>query len=296
MISNYKTYIILINYGNWQDTIECIKSINKSSQNFKLILVDIINKNHSIEELRKNINFDKENIHFIMLDQNKGFAYANNIGIKYALKQDDCEYIWLLNNDTTITNSTLQQLQSFFQRNKNTAFIGSKILDYYKRDIIQTVGGKFNHKTGYSILIGMGEKDIGQYDNFNENVDYLIGAGMFFHKNLISEIGLMPEEYFLYYEDVDWCLTAKKKGLNNYVCTDSVIYHKQGGSTGNIYFKNKTNLNTVKYFYINYIKLYKKHFPKQIYIAYLILLKQFAGKIAKGKFSEANIILKSLFK
>ncbi len=294
MMNKGLTYIIIVNYGNWEDTLECVNSIISFCKEYKIVLVDVVNKNNSISELNRNISFAEQSIHLIELDINNGYAYANNIGIKHAMLQADCEYLWLLNNDAIITKTTLVELKRHYLEKENIGFLGSKILDYYNREIIQTVGGSFNQKTGYSILIGMGEKDNGQYDNSTSAVDYIIGAGMFFDKELIDKIGLMPEEYFLYYEDVDWCLIAKQKGLFNYVCTDSVVYHKQGQSTGNVYFNNNVNFNTIKYLYINYLKIYRKHFPKQIYIAYLILFKQFLGKLVKGQFKEARIILHSI--
>jgi len=67
----------------------------------------------------------------------------------------------------------------------------------------QNVGRAFNKWTGYSILIGMGEKDTGQFDDKNIKPDYVIGASMFFNIDLVRAIGLMPEDYFLYYEDID---------------------------------------------------------------------------------------------
>ena len=77
---------------------------------------------------------------------------------------------------------------------------------------------------------------------------------MFLHKSLISEIGLMPEEYFLYVEDIDWCIVAMRKGFSNYVCTESILYHKEGVSIGNNQKKKEINLPMLKLKYQNTIK------------------------------------------
>ena len=104
----------------------------------------------------------------------------------------------------------------------------------------------------------------------------------------------MPEEYFLYYEDLDWCITAKKAGFENLTCIQSIVYHKQGQSTGAKLLSEDASLGNKKYLYSSYLKFYKKHYRKQIPIGYLILLKQYAGKLYRKKFKEAKIILNSM--
>ncbi len=294
-----KTHIILINYSNWQDTIECLESFKQINNcNFEIILVEVCDLNNSVESLRKYLINYKIKVEFIKLDINNGFAYANNQAIKFIKTQNNAEYIWILNNDTVIKENTLSSLLDFYKQKSeyaNVGFVGSKILEYSKPDTIQTVGGTFNPKTGYSKLIGKNEKDQGQYDNVELKPDYIMGASMFFHKSLVDEIGFMPEGYFLYYEDIDWSITALKMGFVNYTCTESVVLHKQGASTANKYGENNTNLSTRKYMYSSYLKFYKKHYKNQLYIAYLILFKQFLGRVLKGQLKEAVIILRVIF-
>ena len=156
------------------------------------------------------------------------------------------------------------------------------------------MGGTFNKWTGYSVLLGMGEIDKGQFDNKNPEVDYVIGASMFFHKSLIEEIGLMPEDYFLYYEDIDWCITAQKAGFKNSTCTKSLIYHKQGISTGAKLLTTDNHLKNKKHLYLSYLKFYQRHYKLLLPVAYLILLKQTAGRIFHGENKEAGIIFRTM--
>jgi len=177
---------------------------------------------------------------------------------------------------------------------KNIGFIGSKILDYKDNGLIQNVGGKFNKWTKYPVWIGVGEKDIGQFDNKEIKVDHVIGASMFLHKSLIQRIGLMPENYFLYYEDTDWCLTAQKAGFWNSTCAKSIVYHKQGISTEVKHLNNDKQLQNKKYLYWGYLMLYHRHFKWLLPIAYLILFKQMAGKAWHKKYNEVSMIFKTL--
>jgi len=293
-----KIHIILLNYKNWQDTIECLESLKKINlNNFEIILVEVCNLNNSTENLKNYLKNYQIKLKFIELNENKGFAYANNQAIKYIQTQNDTEYIWILNNDTIVEENTLSSLLNFHKQkseNEKVGFVGSKILEYSSPSTIQTVGGTFNPKTGYSLLKGKNEEDINQYSEPFET-DYVIGASMFFNKTLIDKIGYMPEGYFLYYEDIDWCITAQKQGYKNFTNPQSIVLHKQGAATGNKYNKKKTTSPTRKYMYSSYIKFYKKNYPKYYKRAYLILFKQFLGKIFRLQFSEAIIIFKTIF-
>ena len=168
-------------------------------------------------------------------------------------------------------------------------------MDYNNRSLIQNVGGTFNKWTGYSTLLGMGETDKKQYDRNLYAIDYVVGASMFFHVSLVEEIGLMPENYFLYYEDIDWSITAKRKGFTNITCIDSVIFHKQGISTGSKLLTETSNLVIKKHLYLSYLIFYRRHFKWLIPIAYFILMKQWAGKMVHNNLEEAGVILKVIF-
>jgi hypothetical protein len=298
-MNNPLVHIILVNYGNWQDTIECLESIKLNSYKFyKVIVVDVGNLNHSVYHLLEWINNQSDdNFLFIQQKENKGFAAANNLGIRAVIDDMESSFFWVLNNDTSIERNSLKELLGYYKENENNkdiGFLGSKILDYKNRDIIQTVGGTFNPWTGYSILTGMGQIDRGQFDAGGYKNDYVIGASMFFHKSLLDKIGLMSEEYFLYYEDLDWCIAAKKAGFQNITCNKSIVYHKQGQATGAKLIEDDASLRNKKYLYSSYLKFYRKHFPLQVPIAYLILVKQYAGKLYRKKFKEARVILNTI--
>lgn len=292
-----KVFIIIINYGTPEHTVECLESILQNNYaNYQVIIVDVLNKKDSIRLLNDWIAQKKDNrFNVIPNNKNNGFSFANNIGINYALSQADCDYLWILNNDTVIEKNSLTELINCYRKESKPGFLGSKIMDYDNRELIQNVGGTFNKWTGYSVLIGMGEKDVGQYNNKKTKIDYVIGASMFCKADFLKTVGLMPEDYFLYYEDIDWCIAAQKAGYTNLLCTESVVYHKQGVSTGVKLLSTDASIKKKKHLYLSYLKFYRRHFPKHLAIAYFILFKQWAGRIYHGQFAEAKLIAQVIF-
>lgn len=295
-----KVYIILINYGTPHDTIECLESIIINNyQFFQVLIIDVADLNESVDKITGWIEQNKDSRFTLISEkQNKGFSYVNNIGINFALSQKDAGFIWVLNNDTVISKNSLKALISCYNKHKSTSkigFIGSKTMDYKNRSLIQNVGGTFNKWTGYSKLLGMGETDKKQYDRNLYSIDYVVGASMFFHASLVEKIGLMPENYFLYYEDIDWSITAKRKGFTNITCIDSVIFHKQGLSTGSKLLTETSNIVIKKHLYLSYLIFYRRHYKWLIPIAYFILIKQLAGKMFHNNLAEAGVILKVIF-
>lgn len=290
--------IIVLNYKNWPDTLDCLESIKAVPlKSIRIVLVEICNINNSRSKLSNYLRDYPLSVKFITTDENKGFAYANNLGIKAIMNLPETEFIWLLNNDTRILPDTPHRLFDLHQTISHVetpGFIGAKILHADKPDTIQTIGGNFSPKTGISRLIGKDKADR-RFDSDRLEVDYVIGASMFFHKSLIKTVGLMPEDYFLYYEDIDWCLTAKEAGPKNYTALRAVVFHKQGGSTQNKYTKKQSpNPGLKKFMYSSYIRLFKKKFPEHIRRARLMLLKQSIGRLIRLQIKEAILIMKVL--
>jgi len=175
---------------------------------------------------------------FVQADQNNGFAYGCNIGIKYALAREDAEYVWCLNSDTVVEADTLDFLvgkdRQYRDLGKKVGIIGAKLMYYHHPDLIQGVGGYYNKWLSKSNHIGAFENDHGQYDNEDVllKVSNPIGASMFVSNDFIKSVGLMCEDYFLYFEELDWVMRGKEKGWACGYCWEAKIFHKEGGSIG----------------------------------------------------------------
>jgi GT2 family glycosyltransferase len=300
MTKHTKVFIVTINFGKPEHTIECLRSIADNNYRFfHVVIIDVSDIDHSVVKLGQWISEnDSSKFTLIQEAENKGFAHANNIGVEYSLNQDDCEYLWVLNNDTVIEKDSVQQLLGFYKKHsetKNLGFVGSKIMDYKQKDLIQGVGGVFNKLTKFPDWIGAGEIDKGQFDEMTV-VDHLLGASLFFHKSLVGGIGPMPEGYFLYFEDTDWCVKALRAGFQNAVCAKCIVYHKGGVSTGVDYLDDSKHLNNKRYFYTNLLKFYRLYFKWHLPFAYSFLLKKMAGKIYHKNYAEAKLISQVLFR
>lgn len=232
-----KVYIIIINYLIWQDTCECIASLLASSYTgFSILVVDNNSGNESLQHLEKELASSTDTkllskkdfaglcdkgplpkITLIQNDRNEGFACANNIVLKELLPQD--AYVWLLNPDMTVRPDTLEQLVSFAAQQAERKIIGSVIRSYYQKDkILLYGGGMVNINTGTAKMITTAEK--------GPALDYISGASLFTHLSSFKTTGLLAEEYFLIWEETDWCFAAGKKGIGLAVCPAAVCYDK----------------------------------------------------------------------
>ena len=217
--------IIIINFNNNEDTMDCIDSCKQLSyRHYKLYLVD----NGSDYPIK--LNQLSTNNHYIQLDKNIGFAGAVNIGIKKAMR-DGASYIWLLNNDTLVKKNTLNSLVKCALKNARYAIFGS-IINYYVEPKKIWFGG------GYLPLKDDLEPHINCKLESPKNpfeVDWVCGCSMFVRTEVIKKIGLMSERYFLYWEDVDWCQKFLKKDYGCMMVPNSLVLHKVGATAG----KNK---------------------------------------------------------
>ena len=242
------------------------------------------------------IGGDRENesklnnpIVFIQAGENGGFAAGNNIGIKYALAKNDFEYVWLLNNDTVIERDSLTNMVNRFQRKVVTeqiGIMGSKLMYYHNPQIIQAMGGVYSDWKARGYHLGGLEKDIGQYDNdeFIKDVSYPVGASMLLSKQFLQDVGLMNEEYFLYYEELDWMERAKAKRYRLDISYESKVYHKEGGSIGTD--SDITQQSDLSIFYL--ARSHKKFVFRYKSIIKILILYFFYFKSIVKKFLVSN--------
>jgi GT2 family glycosyltransferase len=225
-IQTRKTAIVILNWNSYEDTYECIKSLEGLDfKDFHVFLVDNNSIDKSFERLTDDLKKGKFKVGLTLIQtgDNLGFAGGNNVGIKEAIKQG-FEFFWLLNNDTIVDPQALSSLVNTMDKETTIGIIGSKIL-YYGTNKIWFAGGKINRFTGETKHIGIGEEDLGQYNKL-KTVDYITGCSLFFKAELINTTGLMCEDYFLYYEETDWNIRAKKDNWTIIYQPESVVYHK----------------------------------------------------------------------
>lgn len=232
--------IISINYNTTAVTCEMLESLKKISyKNFEVIIVD----NASIENPEKVLQLNYPEVKFIRSEVNLGFSGGNNLGLTKATG----EYILFLNNDTEVDSNFISPLVSILEENQNIGIVSPKIIYFNSGNKIQYVGcSNVNPYTGRNKRIGYLEIDKGEFDEARPT-DLIHGAAMMVPKKVINEVGGMPEIYFLYYEEIDWCETIKRSGYTAYVQPASIVYHKESQSTGKnsplkIYYMTRNRL------------------------------------------------------
>lgn len=232
-----KISIIVLNYNGIKDTLLCLESINKlnrSKVTTEIIVVDNNSKDGSQAILSKVVN-----IHLIQNQSNLGYAAGNNIGIRYALKNNS-DFLLLLNNDTIVKANLLEILV----RNDSSDITSPKIYfehgyEFHKKryksnelgKVIWYAGAKIDWDNIIGKHIGVDHVDKGQHYGVLET-DYATGACMFVRREVFKKIGLFDEKYFLYFEDMDFCLRAKKAGFKIIYNPEGVVWHKNAMSTG----------------------------------------------------------------
>lgn len=238
-----RVFIIIINYNGFEDTYECINSLNNIKYvNYKIIIVDNNSNNESYEKLKK-LTKKFNNCILLRSENNNGFASACNIGINYAIK-NNCDYVLLLNNDTIVDKDFLKILVNKCLEYDNKIIATCKIVNYYKRDIVWYGGGYFSKLKGnvYHFKGNINDKKF----NIDRFVTFASGCCLLIPLEIIKKIGLLDESYFLYYEDADYSCKVIKNNYDILYCSKSIIYHKISHTTGKIeglnqyyYYRNR---------------------------------------------------------
>jgi len=221
-----KAYIIVLNWNGKEDTLDCLASLrNTNYDDYKIVLVDNGSEDDSVRTVRENF----PEVEVVETGKNLGFAGGNNVGIAYAMKAG-ADYVFLINNDTTVHPDYLKELVEAAEADPKIGAAGSKIYYYSEPSVLWFAGGRVNWLRNKGEHIGLNEKDEGQYDQQRE-VGYLTGCALLIKREVIEKVGVLADDYFLYYEDTDFCLRVQNAGYKTVYVPKSKIYHKVSRST-----------------------------------------------------------------
>ncbi len=252
--------IIIINYNGLKDTCELIESLPADDDSLEVIVVD----NASTQDEASEIENRFPHVMVIRSAENLGFAGGNNLGIQAA----HGKYLFFLNNDTIIhQTSDIRHLIKRLESSDEIGMVCPKIRFTWGNQPIQYAGySPLSSITLRNKSIGCGEEDTGQYDTAHPT-SYAHGAAMIVKREVIEQAGLMPECYFLYYEELDWSVMIQRAGYEIWYEPACTVYHKESQTTGRI--------SPLKTFYITRNRLlFAKRNVKGIskYVSYLYLM------------------------
>lgn len=262
--------IIMVNYRTYHFTRKALESIIIKNHpfNFKIYLVDNASGDGSLEKLEADFSeeINQGLIKIIPSQENKGFAYANNL----ALKEINSRYVLLLNSDTEIKENCLAECLHYLENHTDVGALGCRVLlddgslDKACRRSFPTPMVSFYRMSNLSLLFPNSKRfnqyNLGYLDEKGTyEVDSLSGAFMMLRSKTISEVGYLDEEFFMYGEDIDWCYRIKAQGWKVVYYGKSEILHHKGGS-GSRKQKSKLIYEFYRAMYIFYEKHYRDNY------------------------------------
>lgn len=239
-------FIIILNWNGYQDTQACLKSLqDQTDQDFCTVVVDNASTDGSYEKISSSF----PHVQWIINQQNEGFAKGNNIAISYALKKG-ADLILLLNNDTIAEKDMVEKFKKGHKLHPD-ALISGKIINFFTPSILDHLGGHYNKNKGEFDLLG--HRDIEKnYLKPIATLDYLCGCALLVPKEVFEKIGLLDEDFFLYWEDADFSIRAKKASFQLMVYPEAKVFHKVSQSS-------KGKFHHAYFFWRNRLLFLKKH-------------------------------------
>ncbi|MBQ3060687.1 MAG: glycosyltransferase family 2 protein [Desulfovibrio sp.] len=280
--------VLIVNYRGADDTINCLRSLDKLVEvPGRIIVIDNNSNDGSVDKIffawrefaspsivkAQNIGTTDLKYRSIILTmpKNGGYAYGNNAGMRLAFRDNACKAVWVLNNDTEADTRALYELCKKVYTEK--CIVGSTLVYHHDKKTVQCLGGSKVNKflgTTSHICEGMNIKDINilsEYD-IEYRLDAINGASMLIPKNIIHKTGFINEKFFMYYEDIEFCQRAKNYYINILWSKHSIVYHNVGSTIITLEMINKQNKRYNNYIYYTSLRN-RIYYTKLLHSIYL---------------------------
>ena len=267
-------YILIVNYNSWQHSLSLVESISQSTDDrYQIVIIDNCSTDNSYHKLKSS------SYHFKLLqtDKNDGFAYANNYFIKQIADED--AFVWLLNPDTLVDKDAFKHLQSALNKNAKNIYTTS----------IYSVGEKEGQRRSGLCKIN---KYLGITSHISDpkkgaKADYVYGASLCCHVQAFKEIGLIPEHYFLYWEETAWCHWAKRAGYHFKWVEEAIVYDKVSSLSKEKQFVSEY------YYSLNALRFFKTYYPLYLPLVLCANVARYWYRKMKGTTLRSKAILRA---
>jgi GT2 family glycosyltransferase len=235
--------IVLLNWNNWRDTSECVRSLRGLTySNYRIVVVDNGSTDESVAELRSRY----PEVPVIENGENLGFAKGCNVGIRRALSEG-ADFVWLLNNDTVVDSNALSALVERALNGERIGAVGSVLYYMSQPERVQAwCGGYVNFWIGRSRLFTKPVRDAA--------LEYIYGASMLIRAEALRSVDLLDEGFYMSWEETDFCFRLRAAGWKLAAASGSVVYHKVSAT-----FTGKRSLVLDTYFTESARRFFRKH-------------------------------------
>lgn len=225
---------------------------------------------------------------------NLGFAGGNNVGI-VAAGLDRYSHVWLLNNDTVMATDALAALLARSEAEPACGIVGSTLLHYGEPDVVQALGGGWFDREAMR-MSHIGERrragdvphDLESVRQVEAQTAYVVGASMLVKSDFIRDVGPMCEDYFLYFEELDWAFRGRPRWTLGYA-PDSRVFHKVGASSSQTVSEFSLNL-----LYRNQVRFASRFLPERLPALKRSLSFELLRHVLKGRWMPAKLVARTL--
>jgi hypothetical protein len=318
--SSARICVIVLNWNGWRDTVECLESLRRLSQrDVQTIVVDNGSTNDSCKRLLEWAEAHCEGEAFcdghdadppkqqedgskvllatpglvvIETGVNGGYAAGNNVGIRWALANTDCEFLWILNNDCVVEPDSLSCMVKAMSEDSHAWICGATIRSYREHDrILMTGGARLSHVTFHSTPVVLGGDERTQ-KLVQKRLSYIVGACMLVRRSLFEKVGLLSEHYFLFFEESD-LMERAGRDCRLAVAFDATVYHKEGSATGSVSAARHKSPLADYYSFRSRLLFVAAFYPHRLWLVWLELPVYVLSRLAVGKLANANGILRA---
>ena len=327
--------VVLVNWNGWQDTIECLESLLRSTIPLRVTVVDNASTDGSLDRFAAwatgglaptatdaamarfsspavskpidIVNLDAAAartsipgdvlLSFIDAGSNRGFAGGNNVGLDYLMRDSRIDYLWLLNNDTVVEPQAAAALLTQLDASFGIGMCGTVVRYYHRPDTLQCLNGsRFNPWTGVSTGIAMSRPATTAYDPaaVAGATDMVLGASLAVSRRFVETIGPMAEDYFLYFEELDWAYRNRGRFGTGFA-RGAVVYHKEGGSIGSSSIRGARSLMADYWLLRSRLMFVRRHLPLMLPWHWLLTMALVGRRLLRRQPAKARVLLQALF-